>query len=326
MPQTFAKRLQTSIAELAHQLAGNKLEIKLDDNGHWRSFRPGFAGGILDALYDQRLRDLKDKIAVTPMGTAVVAFLEEQGTRIDFDHRLRAQGTALDNTIALRSGLDDDTLIGVVVHEARHIWQQMRIREELSQLVSPVTMANITRLMEADAFSFQQKFLENHGAVTGNRAPLEKFTAKRKDCPPKGLQDRERFAAWTKVIRDLKAYQSLELSFAEHAFRKLARAQPERVALTPQQGDALLQQVAGKIGQGWPFTDAGGETPRWLDDVTQDELKVFCRRNPTSAMEIGTVEHNYLAILQSRQPSDAAPKSVTVVTGLSRAGWQPPRP
>lgn len=311
MRSRFLSRFVTTIAELAQDMAGHEIEIRMTFDGRGEVFRPGLSGQILNALYDQRLRDLNEKIARTPMGCAVLDFLAQQNTRIDFDHRLPANGRAdPGNVIALRSGLNDAGLMGTLVHEARHIWQLVQIKEEMRHILPPSVEADISRLVEADAMSFQQKFVENYARETGDEKPLRAFYQQRgKNIAPIGLDDRARFLHWALRVGQMKGYHKQEQQHANHAVVRARNADLSRTGLSVEDALPLLLSAARKIGKSWPFSGADGQAQAFLDEIDATVLSDICRRGPAQAKGIAVAQADYMAALERRAAAAALPKA-----------------
>lgn len=193
------------MAELAQDMVGHQLELKIEDDGRAYHVRNGLSGQLLDALYEGRMNDLLANFSQTTMGAAVLSFLEEKGTAISFDHRFQKDviGTAgSDNTIRLRAGLPADELIATLAHEARHHVQFQDI-EDIWQVLPPRATLVRTILMEADAHAFEQRFCEEYAKVTGNIKPLEMHKGRRPDGMPKAeLSDQQLVLAWIDKIKN----------------------------------------------------------------------------------------------------------------------------
>ncbi len=193
------------MAELAQDMAGHQLDLKVEDDGRAYHVRKGLSGKLLDALYEDRMRDLLANFSQTTMGAAVLSFLDEKGTAVSFDHRFHKDvlGSAGNNkTIRLRAGLPAGELIATLAHEARH-HVQFQEMEESGQILPPRATLVRAVLMEADAHAFEQRFCEDYARVTGNTKPLEMHKGRRPDEMPKAdLSDQQLILTWIDKIKN----------------------------------------------------------------------------------------------------------------------------
>ncbi len=297
-------RFLTTIAELAQDIMNHDVQVVVCSDGSQEYFRPGLSGKILDKLYDARLDDLELALSATPFGGAILAFLDAQETMIDFSHRMDSHGMASAlNEIHLRSGCTNDELLGVLVHEARHIWQIKGMAGGYASAVPPDVAIGRDILMEADAFSFQHKFLEDYADKTGHRKPLQVFLDGRKvEQEFCGLRDEERFVYWAEKVRHAPAYMEQMLSQAERGYAAMkahgADRYPSR-AIAPKMLDDLGQTLC----RCWPFTAPEGESGVYLDKIPAERVQAL--RAPVPAIQ-GQVDF-YNAAYDRLQVAGAAP-------------------
>ncbi len=308
-------RFITSIAQLAQDLMRREVRVRMDAGGTQTPYRLGLSGKMLDGLYSQRLDALKDALRATPMGCAVLDMLEKHDVCIDFDHRMSARGTAdLHRMIRLNPGARNAELIGTIVHEARHIWQFERLRPQLSAILPPEAHAANMVYIEADAFSFQQKFLEDYAQRTGNAQPLDTFFMQhRKIKAPRGLDDTARFLHYAAAIQQSLVYNERTLGFITYDVGRLEKASAGVIAPARAASGAIGLRVAREIGLSWPFSDAQGRTPDYLAGVSDENLLALGRASKWLSWEMVPAALTYDRLLAQRagqQPGMIKSKSL----------------
>lgn len=295
-------RFITSIAQLAQDIMRHDIEVKVDDAGVASAYRPGLSGKVLDALYAKRLEALMDGVRITPLGCAVLDFLQEHDVAIGFDHRMSARGTAdLHRTIRLNPGARNAELIGTIVHEARHIWQFERLRAQLSAILPPEAHAANMVYIEADAFSFQQKFLEDYMQRTGDVVPLNTFLSQHKKIAAHpGLDDSARFLHYAGKIQHSLVYNERTLDLITYDVGRLEKAPAGLIPPARATSGAISLRVARSIGISWPFSDAQGKTPDYLADISDEQLLEFGRASKWLSWEMVPPALSYDRLCEQR--------------------------
>ena len=208
--------------------------------------------------YEERLIELKRAFSQTSFGAAILAFLEEHGTRITFNADLNIDAAAGDdNSIEMNPTTNDALLLSALAHEARHIWQMHILAEKMTLAIPPEVIVARDIFMEADAHAFEQKFVEDYARKTGNAAPLKAFLASAfaADTPLK-TDDATRFFHWAGKIRHSPGYKHRALRRVERALACMELQGPDDYA--PREYTAAMSvDVARTLDGCWPFTPRG---------------------------------------------------------------------
>lgn len=147
--------------------------------------------GIIKKAFDwwgaRRLEKMKALIASVPEGRALLALAQKEKLRIYFDSTLMREGTAgemrdgvpgkrptLLRGIALNPFLGGKFLTVTLAHELRHFWQlrQLENPKDLSRMTFENAVA-FQRVMEGDAFAFQNFMVARIRAATGVKLPFD---------------------------------------------------------------------------------------------------------------------------------------------------------
>lgn len=305
-------RFITSIAQLAQDIMRRDVEVKVDDAGVAKIFRPGLSGKVLDALYAKRLEALMDGVRATPLGCAVLDFLQEREVCVSFDHRMSARGTAdLHRTIRLNPGARNAELVGTIVHEARHIWQFERLRAQLTAILPPEAHAANMVYIEADAFSFQQKFLEDYAQRTGDGAPLSVYLKQhRKNQAPLGLDDKGRFLLYAAKLRESLVYNERTLDLINYDVARLEKAPAGVIVPARASSGVISLQVARGLGLSWPFKDEQGQTPDYLASVSDEDLLAVGRASKWLSWEMVPPALSYDRLRAAKIAVEQAPPAL----------------
>lgn len=272
-------RCIAGMAELAQNMMGHQLHVHVADDGRVSHMRTGLSGRILDQVYEERMNELKAQFSATPMGGAILSFLDEQGIAVSFDHRFDKDvfGAANGNrTIRLRANAPMDALVGTLAHEARHHMQFIALDAFKYPLPPRAQMARML-MMEADAFSFEQKFAEDYAARTGNDGPLKAMTwFDGTTTARNNIDDNTRFLEWLDIMKVSGDYTSgafykmgslyAEMQGDMSNERKAAlRSAREDAGLIADMADAFRLSLVGRN-----FTsDAAQSAPLPAQDIIQ---------------------------------------------------------
>lgn len=288
-------RFVTTIAELAQDIMRQTVHISMSAGGMRTHFRTGLSGKVLTALYDRRLQDLTTAMRATPLGSAVMDFLHEQNVCIDFDHRMSSRGSVgLNKVIYLKSGARNAELIGVIAHEARHVWQFSQLKTELRAVLPPEVHIGTNIYMEADAFSFQQKFLEDYSQRTGDPRALKSFfdSDKRRSAPV-DIDDTARFTHYADIIRNSEVYTAQALGRVTQDYERMKNAAMPFRAPSRLHAADMLADIAQKIGQRWPHLNADGTHDSYLAGHSRQEIIALGRPSAAAQREMNVYCWHY---------------------------------
>ena len=288
-------RFLTTIAELAQDIMRHSVKVGMSAGGMPSRYRLGLSGKILDALYDKRLQDLTTAMRATPLGSAVMDYLQDENVYIDFDHRMSSRGSVgLNKVIYLKSGAKNAELVGVIAHEARHVWQFSQLRAELRCLMPPEAHIGTNIYMEADAFSFQQKFLEDYSRRTGNSQPLDSLLQVDKGrSAPLGVDDTARFVHYTNVIRNSEVYTAQAMGRVVQDYERMKNAEGPFRAPSRVHAADMMADIAQKIGQCWPFINAQGGHDSYLSRFSRQEIVALGRPSAAALHEMNVYCWHY---------------------------------
>ena len=271
---TLTDRFMAAVVETAQDVLGRKMVATVSDEGpdEGRMVRlsSGFDRRVLARLYAKRWIALQAAMAQTDFGRAILAYLADRQTSVDFDSRMGESAiTTAHNQIFLHAHTTDYELIGALAQETRHIWQLEQIGAVAAARLSPEADKVLHLLMEADAFSFEQKFLQDYARHTGNTAPLEVFMRVNRDAPPHEMNDTERFLAWAELIRTNFVYIDSAL-----ARGRTAKAHQARGGVLYDVGDLgqWAVTIARSIDKSWPLRDDKGDYASYLSSVDDTRI------------------------------------------------------
>ena len=305
-------RFVTSIAELAQDIMRHDVVVSMSADGVAHKYRPGLSGKILDKLYAKRLDALHVALRATPLGSAVVDFLEEHNVQIEFDHRMSSRGTAdLYRNIRLNPGARNAELIGVIVHEARHIWQFERLKDTYNKVLPPEAHVAANTFIEADAFAFQQKYLEDYRLRTGDGQPLQLFFNQHaKLRAPMALDDTSRFLHFAGKLRESLTYGRNTIRMIQYDVERMDVAADKQRFIARNESSPIGLHVARSIALSWPFSDAQGKTSNYLCNVSDDELKALGAASLWVSWEMVPLALNYDRIRDAQVKGVALPSPI----------------
>lgn len=267
-------RFLTNIAELAQDIMNHDVQVVMSVDGAPSRYRLGLSGRILNTLYQKRLEGLVEAMRATPLGNAIMDYLDAQRVCIDFNHRISARGAVgLDNVIHLSSSPSNAELLGIIAHEARHVWQFDQMRSELKSILPPEVHIASNIYMEADAFSFQQKFLEDYSHHTGNNKGLNKFLREQRHrAAPLGIDDGARYEHFTSIIRNSEAYTDQSIRRIKSDYDRMQKAPEQCFAPSRIEANAIMLDMAQKISLSWPYKNANGGYDSYLAGRSAEEI------------------------------------------------------
>lgn len=138
--------------------------------------KPGYA------FSEQRLNAIKDKLQKTALGREMLNFAADQGISIGMSNSrtmddapgdgFMVKGTYSRSQILLNGDEKrDDELVLTLVHELRHAWHDLALRQGDLRL-DPLRRLVRDRILEADVFAFEAHFGYEYEKATGARLRL----------------------------------------------------------------------------------------------------------------------------------------------------------
>lgn len=295
-------RFVTSIAELAQRLGRHEVRVSMNEDGEAVRYRSGLSGKILDALYEQRLTELTAAFSQTAFGGAILAFLQERGTYIGFSRAIDAHAVAgMDNAILLQPAISNVLLFGALAHEARHIWQMEVLKDQLSLILPPEAVFARDVFMEADAYAFEQKFLQDYTVRTGDIVPLAAFLQEHDACdaPVKG-SDAARFFFWADKVRNSDLYAATGVRRAQTMMREMESCDGASAFISRDYTRALQLETARTLDGCWPFSPGKGRPAHYLRNERDDAIAQAGRPSPAAQWALYPLNARYDALAAGR--------------------------
>ncbi|TAL37289.1 MAG: hypothetical protein EPN97_05530 [Alphaproteobacteria bacterium] len=134
------------------------------------------------AFSERRLNVIKAKIQKTALGREMLQFADDQGIRIEMSNSrvmddapgdgFMVKGAYSSSSILLNGEeKKDDELVLTLVHELRHAWHDLALRQGDLRL-DPLHRLIRDRILEADVFAFEAHFGYEYEKATGARLGL----------------------------------------------------------------------------------------------------------------------------------------------------------
>lgn len=311
-------------AEMVFQLQGEPVGMTREGE----SAKLGIAGRYLDHLAEDRMAELQNLFAQTPLGGALLAYANEEGVDMRFGEFDRNSpvyaATGGRSLIILNPHKSDDALISSLAHELRHCFQHRATDAAMitSQLPPEAALA-INRLKEADAFSFQQKFCEDYAARTGNSGPLEQLfsSAQGLDRESVSGSDAQRFLGWCSHLKNSGAYDVEMMHKVAGQLDDRESGVTRTPMFSPMEGADIVVSVARKIDGCWPSNPARNDGSHYLSGISDHHLKssALMGVRPELQPSLVTVNERYSRIFESASPAIAAPAASVAAPALSPA-------
>lgn len=279
---SFVSSISRKFAELVYRLEGRPV---VHEAPEMRTKPGGVFGAYLQAGDEARLEKLLEKMSLTPMGSALVEYAQDRLKSFGMTRVRDGSGgrysTAL--AIGLESNEPEGFLIGALAHELRHARQHELIGELFRMLYLPPDAAIIiNRFLEADAYTFQQKFCEDYAEKTGDQRPLKAFFKIMK--ADAGLteslklvkDDATRFLIWAEKITENSfagnSYDAGMLSYLLDVQKDRDAGDSLRSMISPKVSNKLVLAAARQIDSCWPLKPQSGIKEHYLSDFSDAQL------------------------------------------------------
>ncbi|MBI1215229.1 MAG: hypothetical protein GC185_05340 [Alphaproteobacteria bacterium] len=274
--------------------------------------RRGFIGRYLNKLDETRMADLQTKFAATPMGAALLGYAADNDIKIGFEFHDKNSniGAAMigEKTLMLNPQRSDDMLVGAIAHELRHSYQNKQIAGtpgNLGSRLPPESAVAVDRYMEADARVFQQKYVEDYAARTGNDGPLKAMMKIHGGLDPKTVSgtDAQRFTGWCNYLQKAGGYDAMMLGKVQGHMQDREKGFTGGM-ISQDAGRQAALGVARRIDGAWPYPVTPGKG--YLSGVSDAKLTGLGGVHPGLQGPMTSMMNSYNKIFAATNPTVGA--------------------
>ncbi|MEZ0259771.1 MAG: DUF6782 family putative metallopeptidase [Alphaproteobacteria bacterium] len=258
----------------------------------------------------KRVRALLKAVADNPEGGTLLQIAKDKNIRIVMSDRPAKQGAVgLFNgdakRIDLQRGAKDDTLVGVLAHELRHMWQSKRTNLDTDGLSARDALVH-RRVVEGDAFAYQIRFEINQrqDELDGLRKALADIPDRKQAASAlkefnKVCQKAEMKAFFLTMQEDMAAYdkQTLDLLRLKLKLSQLYIKQGKLIDQVPSKSpklqkerrkvDGELKKIFNSVAKPRPLPDSlldiareglAKDSPKYLRHKDVQSLAAYVRK------------------------------------------------
>lgn len=239
-------------------------------------------GPMLIKLDEKRMNQVLDKIAMTPMGSELVGYAHDRLQEMSMRRRHDGSGASYctRKTVDLDASGTLDYQVSAIVHELRHARQHHLIGDLMkTHSLPPQAAIVINRFIEADAYTFMQRFCEDFAEKTGDKGPLKAFmkVVRRDPQLVEGLtlikDDATRFQIWAeKLANNHFNYDGGMLGELLYSKNLREDNAPHKSMISPEVSDKLILAAARQIDTCWPLKPSAGVKDHYLSSLSDKQL------------------------------------------------------